>query len=927
MKLERFIKIKGAKVHNLKDVSVDIPRNTLTIFTGPSGSGKSSLAFDTIHAEGQRRYLESLSSYARQFLGEFKHPDVEEIDGLSPVIAIDQRSVSHNPRSTVGTVTEINDYLRLLYARLGIPHCVKCGRPLERQSVDEIIDRIEQKYPVETRIAILAPLTTEKKGEYKSLFDYLKRRGFVRVNIDGKDHSLEDEIKIEKQVRHTIKLTVDRLKVKDENHQRLVESIEIALKEADGKVEIFNYEDNSIEYFSEKLSCPVCGISFPEISPKLFSFNSPYGACPSCYGIGYTNEIEETLVIDDSKPVGSGGIIPYRSGKSFIVDMIEKMIRRMGEDPALPIEKLSKKVRHAILKGGPGFKGLVDHLMDRYGHSESEDVREWIEKNFIVQKVCTACNGKRLKPEALAVTFKGKNIAEVTDLTIKESYKFFDEIQLSAKEESIAKEILTEIKRRLKFLIDVGLDYLTLSRTAFTLSGGESQRIKLATQLGSKLVGVLYILDEPTIGLHQRDTDRLVKMLEDLRDLGNTVIVVEHDEQVIRAADYILDMGPGAGEKGGQILYAGDVKGLIVADTLTGKYMSGRMSIKVPDKRRKDNGFLKLKGVKHNNLKSIDVSFPLGTLTCVTGVSGSGKSSLVMETLYPALMNRIYRTHIPVGEFESIEGIDLVDKVILVDQSPIGRTPRSNPATYTKAFDGIRELFALTEEARIRGYTSSRFSFNMKGGRCEACAGQGVVRVEMNFMPDVYVECDVCNGKRYNRETLEVKYKDKDISEILEMSVDESINFFEGVPKVFNPLKALQDVGLGYIKLGQQATTLSGGEAQRVKLSSELRKISTGRTVYILDEPTTGLHFHDVKKLIDVIQKLVDKGNTVIVVEHNLDVIKNADYIIDLGPEGGENGGEIVSEGTPEEITEFTNSYTGLYLKEILKTRVENAGC
>jgi excinuclease ABC subunit A len=927
MKLERFIKIKGAKVHNLKDVSVDIPRNTLTIFTGPSGSGKSSLAFDTIHAEGQRRYLESLSSYARQFLGEFKHPDVEEIDGLSPVIAIDQRSVSHNPRSTVGTVTEINDYLRLLYARLGIPHCVKCGRPLERQSVDEIIDRIEQKYPVETRIAILAPLTTEKKGEYKSLFDYLKRRGFVRVNIDGKDHSLEDEIKIEKQVRHTIKLTVDRLKVKDENHQRLVESIEIALKEADGKVEIFNYEDNSIEYFSEKLSCPVCGISFPEVSPKLFSFNSPYGACPSCYGIGYTNEIEETLVIDDSKPVGSGGIIPYRSGKSFIVDMIEKMIRRMGEDPALPIEKLSKKVRHAILKGGPGFKGLVDHLMDRYGHSESEDVREWIEKNFIVQKVCTACNGKRLKPEALAVTFKGKNIAEVTDLTIKESYKFFDEIQLSAKEESIAKEILTEIKKRLKFLIDVGLDYLTLSRTAFTLSGGESQRIKLATQLGSKLVGVLYILDEPTIGLHQRDTDKLVKMLEDLRDLGNTVIVVEHDEQVIRAADYILDMGPGAGEKGGQILYAGDVKGLIVADTLTGKYMSGRMGIKVPDKRRKDNGFLKLKGVKHNNLKSIDVSFPLGTLTCVTGVSGSGKSSLVMETLYPALMNRIYRTHIPVGEFESIEGIDLVDKVILVDQSPIGRTPRSNPATYTKAFDGIRELFALTEEARIRGYTSSRFSFNMKGGRCEACAGQGVVRVEMNFMPDVYVECDVCNGKRYNRETLEVKYKDKDISEILEMSVDESINFFEGVPKVFNPLKALQDVGLGYIKLGQQATTLSGGEAQRVKLSSELRKISTGRTVYILDEPTTGLHFHDVKKLIDVIQKLVDKGNTVIVVEHNLDVIKNADYIIDLGPEGGENGGEIVSEGTPEEITEFTNSYTGLYLKEILKTRVENAGC
>ncbi len=907
-------------------MSVEIPRNTFTVFTGPSGSGKSSLAFDTIHAEGQRRYLESLSSYARQFLGEFKHPDVEEIDGLSPVIAIDQKSVSHNPRSTVGTVTEINDYLRLLYARLGIPHCVKCGRPLEKQSVDEIIERIEKNYLAETRIAILAPITNEKKGEYRSLFDYLKRRGFLRVNIDGKEYSLEEDIKIEKQVRHTIKLIVDRLKVKSENHQRLVESIEIALKEADGKVEILNYEDNSIEYFSEKLACPVCGISFPEVSPKLFSFNSPYGACPSCLGIGYTMEIEEDLIIDPSKPIRDGGIIPYRGGKAFVVDIIESMIKKMGEDPEKPVGDLPSKIRSAIVKGGPGFKGLADHLMDRYNHSDSEEVREWIEKNFIAQKVCSSCNGKRLRPEALAVTFKGKNISEVSEMTVKESYDFFIGLELSPKEEAIAKEILTEIKRRLKFLIDVGLDYLTLSRTASTLSGGESQRIKLATQLGSKLVGVLYILDEPTIGLHQRDTDKLIKMLEDLRDLGNTIIVVEHDEQVIRSADYIIDMGPGAGEKGGEILYAGNVDGLMNSQTLTGKYMSGKMRIEMPSVRRGSNGILKIKGVRHNNLKSINVSFPLGTFTCVTGVSGSGKSSLVMETLYPALMNKIYKTHIPSGEYETLEGIEKVDKVILVDQSPIGRTPRSNPATYTKAFDGIRDLFAMTEEARIRGYMPGRFSFNMKGGRCEACGGQGIVRVEMNFMPDVYVECDVCNGKRYNKETLEVQYKGKNISETLDMSVDEALEFFSNVPKISAPLKALQDVGLGYIKLGQQATTLSGGEAQRVKLSSELRKPSTGKTLYILDEPTNGLHFHDVKKLIDVLQKLVDKGNTIIVVEHNLDVIKNADYIIDLGPEGGEKGGYIVSEGIPEEIAR-SGSYTGFYLEEILKNKIETAGC
>ncbi|MGC9214593.1 excinuclease ABC subunit UvrA [Athalassotoga sp.] len=904
-----------------------MPRNALVVFTGPSGSGKSSLAFDTIHAEGQRRYLESLSAYARQFLGELKHPDVDEIDGLSPVIAIDQKSVSHNPRSTVGTVTEINDYLRLLFARLGIPHCVKCGRTLEKQSIDEIIERIEKNYKPTTRIAILAPLTTEKKGEYKSLFDYLKRRGFLRVNIDGKDYSLEEEIKVEKQVRHTIKLIVDRLKVNDENHQRLVESVEIALKEADGKVEVLNYENNEIEYFSEKLACPVCGISFPEISPKLFSFNSPYGACPVCAGIGYTIEVGDELVIDPSKTVRDGGIIPYKSGKAFVVDLIEEMVKKMGGNPDKPIGELSPKIQNAILKGGPGFKGLEDHLMDRFRYSDSEEVKEWIEKNFLVQKTCSVCNGKRLRPESLAVTFKDKNIAEISDMTVSASYEFFNTISMTPKEESISREILIEIKRRLKFLIDVGLDYLTLSRAASTLSGGESQRIKIATQLGSRLVGVLYILDEPTIGLHQRDTDRLIKMLENLRDLGNTVIVVEHDEQVIRSGDFVVDIGPGAGESGGKVLYAGDVTGLISADTLTGKYLSKRLTIQTPSTRRKSSEFLTVKGVKHNNLKSIDVKIPLGTFTCVTGVSGSGKSSLVMETLYPVLTNKIYRTHLPYGEHESTDGIEKIDKVILVDQSPIGRTPRSNPVTYTKAFDGIRELFAMAEEARIRGYTPGRFSFNVKGGRCEACAGQGVVKVEMNFMPDVYIECDVCGGKRYNKETLEVKYKGKDISEILDMSVDEAVEFFSGIPKIVSPLKALQDVGLGYIKLGQPATTLSGGEAQRVKLSSELKKTSTGKTMYILDEPTTGLHFHDVKKLIDVLQKLVDKGNTVVVVEHNLDVIKNADYIIDLGPDGGERGGHIIAQGTPEEIANSKNSYTGVYLKQILNGTTEMAGC
>ncbi len=877
------------------------------------------MAFDTIHAEGQRRYLESLSAYARQFLGEFKRPDVEEIDGLSPVIAIDQKSVSHNPRSTVGTVTEIHDYLRLLYARLGIPHCVECGRPLEKQSVDEIIDRVETVYSSETRLAILAPLAVEKKGEYRSLFDYLRRRGFLRVNIDGEERLLEEDITLEKQVRHTVKLVVDRLKVRSENRQRLVESIEIALQEADGQVEIMDYDTEKLQYFSEKLACPVCGLSFPEPTPKLFSFNSPYGACPVCSGIGFTMEVAEDLVIEPSKPVTNGGIVPYKTGKAFVMNLIYRMIRRMGGDPEVPFGKLPSKIQDAVLHGGKGFKGLIAHLKDRYATSESVEIRDWIEKNFLINKPCSACSGKRLRPEALAVTFKDKNISEVSEMTVKKAHDFFAGVELTAKEETISKEILVEVRRRLKFLIDVGLDYLTLSRNVSTLSGGESQRIRLATQLGSRLVGVLYILDEPTIGLHQRDTGKLIKMLEDLRDLGNTVIVVEHDEQVIRSADHIVEMGPGAGEHGGTVLYSGDLPGLVESETLTGKYISGKMSIPIPDSRKNDGSYLRLNGVRHNNLKNVDLEIPTGSMTCITGISGSGKSSLIMETLYPVLMNRIYRTHMQTGDFTSIEGLETTDKVIAVDQSPIGRTPRSNPATYTKAFDAVRSLFALTEEARIRGYTPGRFSFNVKGGRCEACAGQGVVKVEMNFMPDVYVECDVCNGKRYNRETLEVKYRGRDISEILEMSVDEALEFFRDIPKIHSPLKALQDVGLGYIKLGQPATTLSGGEAQRVKLSSELRRPSTGRTLYILDEPTTGLHFHDVNKLIYVLKKLVEKGNTVVIVEHNLDVIKNADHIVDLGPEGGEKGGTIVCSGTPEEVARSTVSYTGEYLREILK--------
>ena len=913
----------------------------MIVITGLSGSGKSSLAFDTIYAEGQRRYLESLSSYARQFLGELKKPDVEEITGLSPAIAIQQKTVSHNPRSTVGTVTEIYDYLRLLYARIGKAHCPNCGRPLQKQSIDEIIQNISSNFSENSRIYVFAPLVFEKKGEFKKELSHLRSKGYLRVEIDGNLFSLEDDdISLDKNVRHTIKLLIDRMKLTKENLYRLTDAVEIALKETSGLVEIRDIEDEKSELFSEKLSCPICGINLPEITPKLFSFNSPYGACPKCSGLGFTMEFSPDLMINEELSIKEGAIIPYRGVDNYTFQMIKTVVEHYGGSVDVPFKSLPPKVKNVILYGttekikrryefengsyevSKPFEGVVNNIIRRYRETQSEDVKRWIENNFVIKKTCTECNGKRLRKEALAVKVGDLDIAQLTQLTVKDAYQFIESLKLTEKEQKIVSEVLKEIKRRLKFLIDVGLDYLTLSRNASTLSGGESQRIRLATQIGSKLVGVLYVLDEPTIGLHQRDNTRLINTLKELRDLGNTVIVVEHDKQVIENADYIVDIGPGGGVNGGKVVYSGDVRSLVEdpKDSLTGMYLKGIKQIPLREDRRKGNGkFLTIKGVKHNNLKNITVKFPLGTLICVTGVSGSGKSSLITETLYPALKNHFYRTHLPVGKFKKIEGLENIDKVIAIDQSPIGRTPRSNPATYTKVFDHIRELFAMTPEARARGYKKGRFSFNVKGGRCEACQGQGTIKIEMHFLPDVYVECDVCKGKRYNKETLEVKYKGKSIADVLDMTVDEASEFFKNIGAISHILKLLQDVGLGYIKLGQPATTLSGGEAQRIKLTSELRKVATGNTLYILDEPTTGLHFEDVKKLLDVLNRLVDKGNTVIVIEHNLDVIKNADYIIDLGPEGGDDGGEIVVSGTPEEVSNCEKSYTGKYLKELLE--------
>lgn len=936
-----FIYVKGARVHNLKNIDVKIPKNTLTVITGLSGSGKSSLALDTIYAEGQRRYLESLSNYARQFLGELKKPDVESIEGLSPAIAIEQKTVSHNPRSTVGTVTEIHDYLRVLYARIGQPHCPKCGRPVEKQSLDEILERILTDFPEGTRIAVYAPIAKEKKGEFKKELDLLKKKGYVRIEIDGIIYDLEDELSLDKNKRHTINLVVDRLKVKEENKSRLADSIEMALHEGNGFVEIVNLDNLQKKIFSEHFACPICGISLPEINPKIFSFNNPYGACPECHGLGFTREFSEELVIDRELSIRDGAIRAFsNSFDSFTMRTVMRVLEWLGESPDKPFKDLSEEAQRAILYGTSEelsfsfqserlsykirkpFEGVMNNLRRRYRETQSSDIREWMESKFMVTQECPMCHGQRLRAEALAVKINGKNISELSDLTIREIYDFLGDLQLTEHQEKIVGELLKEIKRRLKFLIDVGLDYITLSRSATTLSGGEAQRIRLATQIGSGLTGVTYVLDEPTIGLHSRDNARLIKTLKNLRDLGNTVIVVEHDEEVIRNSDYIVDVGPKAGIHGGEVVFQGPTKKLLDSppeNSLTGKYLRGELKIpRFNSRSSRAKKKLILKGARQNNLKSIDVEFPLGRFICVTGVSGSGKSSLVMDTLYPALSNRLNRSRLPEGKYDDIIGVEELDNVIVIDQSPIGRTPRSNPATYTGLFDHVRDLFAKTPEARARGYKKGRFSFNVKGGRCEACQGHGLLKIEMQFLPDVYVECDVCKGKRYNKETLEIEYKGKNIADVLNMTVEEALEFFERIPPLQRILSLLNDVGLGYIALGQPATTLSGGEAQRIKLAAELKKRSTGRTFYILDEPTTGLHFDDVSKLVKVLGRLVERGNTVVVVEHNMDVVKNADYIIDLGPEGGDAGGQIVVSGTPEEVAACKTSYTGYYLRKHL---------
>lgn len=938
----KWIRIKGAREHNLKNIDVEIPKNTLSVITGLSGSGKSTLALDTIYAEGQRRYLESVSSYARQFLGNLKKPDVEFIEGLSPSIAIEQKSVSHNPRSTVGTITEIYDYIRVLFARVGKAYCPKCNIPLQSSTVDEIVDNIFKNFNEDARLYIFAPIAKEKKGEFKKELHSMKLSGFKRVEIDGVIYDLDEIDSLEKSYRHNINLLVDRVKLRKDNFERIFEAIELSLKEGDGFVEIREMDNDenvlSSQTYSENLACPKCGYSFPEINPKLFSFNSPYGACSECHGLGFKLEVEPEYIFDINKSLEDGAAL--NMGKdTFMVSMMKDVVRSLGEDPSKPLKSMPSKVLNTLLYGTDkeidfsfskkngdsyeftrGFEGMVNWYERRYKQTDSREIKEWIERNFMIQKTCQACNGKRLREEALSVRIDGYNIYDLTEMPISELKLFFDALKLSDFEMEIAHELLREINRRLAFLIDVGLDYLTLGRNATTLSGGESQRVRLATQIGSGLTGVTYVLDEPTIGLHQRDNDRLINTLKKLRDLDNTVIVVEHDENVIRASDYIIDLGLGAGVNGGKVIFQGPTSKLLENSngSLTGKYLRGETRIEIIDKKRVEkNASLKIIGAKHNNLKNVTVEIPLGKFVVITGVSGSGKSSLIMDTLYPALQKELYNSRVRPGEYEKIEGLEYIDSVISIDQSPIGRTPRSNPATYTGVFDYIRELFAATPEAKIRGYDKGRFSFNVKGGRCEACKGHGVLKIEMQFLPDVYVTCDVCKGKRYNKETLKVTYKGKNISDVLDMTVDEALDFFKNLPLIKNVLELLQDVGLGYIRLGQSATTLSGGEAQRIKLTSELRKKATGNTVYILDEPTTGLHFEDIKKLIKVLNILVEKGNTVIVIEHEMDIVKNADYIIDLGPEGGENGGYIVATGTPEEVAE-SGTYTGYYLQEVL---------
>ncbi|SMB91494.1 Excinuclease ABC subunit A [Thermanaeromonas toyohensis ToBE] len=930
--------VKGARAHNLKNIDVEIPRDKLVVITGLSGSGKSSLAFDTIYAEGQRRYVESLSAYARQFLGQMNKPDVDYIEGLSPAIAIDQKAASHNPRSTVGTVTEIYDYLRLLFARIGRPHCPRCGRSIAPQTVSQMVDRL-LTFPEETRMQILAPVVRGRKGEYKQLLEELRRNGYARVRVDGEVRETSEEIKLDKNKKHTIEVIVDRIKIRPGIAQRLADSLETALKLSEGLVLVEVVGQEEI-LFSSEFACPECGISLPEIAPRLFSFNSPYGACPACTGLGTSMEVDPDLVIPDPNlTLREGAIAPWGGGEGYW-HILEAVADHYGFSLDVPVRDLKPEHLKIILYGSgeerirfsyinrfgerrtweAPFEGVIPSLERRYRETQSDWSRAEIEE-YMSQKPCPVCQGTRLKPEALAITVGGKNIYEVTKLSVAEAEEFFAGLELTEKEKVIAHQILKEIRARLKFLMDVGLDYLTLDRPAATLSGGEAQRIRLATQIGSGLVGVLYILDEPSIGLHQRDNARLIRTLKQLRDLGNTVIVVEHDEETIREADYIIDIGPGAGAGGGQVVVAGTVSEVINCPaSLTGQYLSGRRRIPVPAvRRRPGDKWLEVLGASEHNLKNIDVRFPLGTFICVTGVSGSGKSTLVNEILYRALAQRLNGARTIPGRFRELRGVEHLDKVIAVDQSPIGRTPRSNPATYTGVMDDIRSLFAATPEARARGYKPGRFSFNVKGGRCEACSGDGIIKIEMHFLPDVYIPCEVCKGKRYNRETLEVKYKGKSIADVLDMTVDEAVEFFSAIPRLYRRLLTLQDVGLGYIKLGQPATTLSGGEAQRVKLAAELSRRSNGRTLYILDEPTTGLHMADVHRLLVVLQRLVDAGNTVVVIEHNLDVIKSADYIIDLGPEGGERGGQVVAAGTPEEICQVPASYTGQFLKPVLE--------
>ncbi|MDU6208678.1 MAG: excinuclease ABC subunit UvrA [Clostridium perfringens] len=933
--------VKGAKVHNLKNVSLEIPRDKLIVFTGLSGSGKSSLAFDTIYAEGQRRYVESLSSYARQFLGQMDKPDVESIEGLSPAISIDQKTTSRNPRSTVGTVTEIYDYLRLLYARVGVPHCPKCGKEITQQSVDQIVDQI-MELPERSKIMILAPIIRGRKGTHEKVLENIKKQGFVRARIDGEIYDLtEDEIKLEKNIKHNIEAVVDRIIVKDGIEGRLTDSIETSLKMAEGLV-LVNIIGEEDRLYSEHFACADCGISIDELAPRMFSFNSPFGKCERCDGLGTLMEIDEDLIVPNKDLSIRGGAISTwgdsrMKEESWTYCVLKALMEKYNFDLDTPYKDLPKKVQEVLMYGEPeklkvtytkenvtavynhSFEGEINNLRRRYMETNSDTMKAEIEK-YMSDNPCPKCKGARLKPEALAVTVGGKNIFEFTSMAIREELDSINSINFSEKDKIISSQIIKEIQSRLSFLINVGLDYLDLARKAGTLSGGEAQRIRLATQIGSQLMGVLYILDEPSIGLHQRDNDRLISTLKQLRDVGNTLIVVEHDEDTMREADYIVDIGPGAGEHGGEIVASGTLDEIMSNEnSLTGKYLTGAKKVELPEERRKGNGnFITVKGAKENNLKNVTAKFPLGTLTMVTGVSGSGKSTLVNEILYKGLNKIVNKAKDLPGKFKEITGYENIDKIIDIDQSPIGRTPRSNPATYTGTFDIIRELFSQTQEAKMRGYKPGRFSFNVKGGRCEACSGDGIIKIEMQFLSDVYVPCEVCKGKRYNRETLEVKYKGKNIADVLNMTVEEALEFFENIPRIKNKLQTLMDVGLGYIRLGQPSTQLSGGEAQRIKLAYELSKRSTGKTLYILDEPTTGLHIHDVNRLVKILQRLVDGGNTVIVIEHNLDMIKCADYIVDLGPEGGDKGGTIIATGTPEKIAETKESYTGKYLKKYL---------